>query len=54
MEVSGLKKKFKDKKFAAGVHREIILECEKLGLNLDEFLVIAIRAVQEISKEVGF
>jgi len=54
MEVSGLKKKMKDKRFAAGVNREIIQECEKLGLNIDEFLDIAIKAVQSIAKEVGF
>ncbi len=30
MEVSGLKKKFKDKTFAAAVDREIIRECENL------------------------
>jgi putative nucleotidyltransferase with HDIG domain len=52
MEVAGLKKKMKDKKFAAGVNREIIMECEKLGLTLDEFLDIAIRAVQSIAKDV--
>src|SRR3989338_3260363 len=37
MEVKGLKKKFKDKKFAAAVRRDIIIECEKIGLSLDEF-----------------
>lgn len=54
MKVSGLKKKMKDKKFAAGVNREIIMECEKLGLSLDEFLDVALKAVQSISKAVGF
>lgn len=54
MEVAGLKKKMKDKKFAAGVNRGIIMECEKLGLSLDEFLDTAIRAVQSIAKDVGF
>jgi putative nucleotidyltransferase with HDIG domain len=54
MEVSGLKKKFKDKKFAAGVSREIILECEKLSLSLEEFFAISIKAIQSISKEIGF
>lgn len=53
MEASGLKKKFKDKKFAAGCNREIILECEKLGLNLEEFLGIAIEAMKEIKNEIG-
>jgi predicted hydrolase (HD superfamily) len=32
MAVSGLKKKFKDKRFAAGVNRDAILECEKTGV----------------------
>ncbi len=54
MEVSGLKKKFKDKNFAAGIDRNIILECEKLPLPLDEFLATAIKAIQGIGKEVGF
>jgi uncharacterized protein len=54
MDVSGLKKKFKDKRFAAAISREIILECELLGLTLDEFLSLSIKAIQSISKEVGF
>ena len=54
MDVKGLKKKMKDKKFAAGVNREIIIECEKLGLSLDEFLDSSIKAVQSIAKDVGF
>jgi uncharacterized protein len=54
MEASGLKKKMKDKRFAAGVNRWIIMECEKLGLTLDEFLDISIKAVQSIANEVGF
>ncbi|MEK6892073.1 MAG: HD family phosphohydrolase, partial [Nanoarchaeota archaeon] len=54
MEASGLKKRFKDKRFAAGVNREIIEECEKLGLSLDEFFGIVIKALQPIAKEFGF
>jgi predicted hydrolase (HD superfamily) len=53
MKVSRLKKKFKDKKVAAGVNRDIILECEKTGLTLDEFMQIAIDAIKKIAKEVG-
>ncbi|MBI2631952.1 HDIG domain-containing protein [Candidatus Pacearchaeota archaeon] len=52
MEVSGLNKKFKDKKFAAGVSREIIIECSHLGLTLEEFMKIAIESIQTVSKEV--
>ncbi len=53
MDVSGLKKKFKDKKFAAGVNRDIILECEKTGISLDEFMQVSIDAIRKIAKEVG-
>lgn len=52
MNVSGLKKKFRDEMFAAGVNRNIILECEKTGLSLDEFFQLAINAVKKIAKEV--
>lgn len=54
MEVSGLKKKMKDKRFAAAINRDIIMECEQIGLTLDEFLDISIKAVQSIAKDVGF
>lgn len=52
MEVSGLKKKFKDKTFAAGCNREIIKEIENL-MPLDEFFRIAIEAVKGIKDKVG-
>jgi len=52
MDSSGLKKKFKDKKFAAAINREIIMECEKLGISLEEFFDIAIKSIQRIAKEV--
>ena len=53
MEVKGLKKKFKDKAFAANCKRDIIRECEKIGLSLDEFFQIAIGAVKSIKGEIG-
>jgi putative nucleotidyltransferase with HDIG domain len=53
MEHSGLKKKFKDKAFAAGCNREIIKECENLGITFDEFLSIGIEAMKKIRNEIG-
>src|SRR3989338_364414 len=53
MEANGLKKKFKDKKFAAAVRRDIIMECGKLGLGIDEFFELSINAVREIAANVG-
>ncbi len=52
MEVSGLKKKFKDKAFAAGCRRDIINECENLGISIDEFLGIGIEGIKNIKSEV--
>ncbi len=53
MEVKGLKKKFKDKRFAANCNRDIIKEIEETSLNLDEFFELSISAIKEIKKEVG-
>lgn len=53
MKVKGLKKKFKDKAFAAKVDRDIIRECEKLGLELGEFFELSIDSIKKIAKEVG-
>lgn len=54
LELKSLKKRFKEKSFAANCNREMILECEKAGLGLDEFLEISIKALQGISGELGF
>ena len=51
MEVSSLKKKYKDKKFAAGCSREVISQgAERLGWSLDEILektILAMRSCEE-------
>ena len=50
MELSSLKKKFKDKKFAAGCSRDVIKEgAERLGWTLDELLdktILAMRSCE--------
>ena len=53
MEAKSLKKKMKDKAFAASVSRECIRECEKLGLDLDAFLTLAIVAMTPHAKALG-
>ena len=53
MEAKGLKKKFKDKTFAAKIDRDIIKECEQLGLTLEEFFEVAINGIKNIKEEVG-
>jgi hypothetical protein len=53
MKPKSLKKKMKDKAFARNVNRTIIGECEKLGLDVGEFLQLSIEAITPIADEVG-
>jgi putative nucleotidyltransferase with HDIG domain len=48
-----IKKRMKQKAFAAGVNREIIMECEKIGLDLNEFCDIALGSMQGIADQIG-
>ncbi len=48
MEPKSIKKKMKDKAFAASVNRETIRECTQAGLELDVFLALAIRAMSAL------
>ena len=48
MELSSLKKKFKDKKFAAGCSREVIQTgAERLGWDLDTLLGKTLQAMRD-------
>ena len=54
MELSSLKKKFKDKKFAAGCSRDVIKEgAERLGWTLDEVLEKTILAMRSCEAAVA-
>ena len=54
MEVSSLKKKFKDKKFAAGCSRDIIRTgAERLGWELDELFAKTIEAMRSCEDAVN-
>ena len=46
-------KRMKQKAFAASVKRENILECEKIGIPLAEFVQISVDAMKEIADEIG-
>jgi uncharacterized protein len=46
-------KRMKEKAFAASVNRETIMECEKIGLPIDEFAAIAVDAMRGIHAELG-
>lgn len=54
MELSSLKKKFKDKKFAAGCSRDVIRQgAEYLGWSLDELMEKTILAMRECEDAVN-
>ena len=54
MEVSSLKKKFKDKKFAAGCSRDVIKEgAERLGWELETLMDKTLRAMGESEARVA-
>ncbi len=54
LTLQSLKKKFKNKGFAARCNRDLIRECEKAGIPLDEFLGIGLFALQGIGGKLGF
>lgn len=54
LEVKSVKKKFKDKSFAAGVSRETIRSgCEMLGMELDTVIRETIEGMKENAQEIG-
>ncbi len=53
VKVKSITKRMKEKLFAASVKRENIMECEKLGMSLDEFAEISLEAMKSISDELG-
>ena len=54
MEVSSLKKKFKDKKFAAGCSRDVIRQgAERLGWTLEELMEKTILAMRSCEAQVN-
>ena len=54
MELSSLKKKFKDKKFAAGCSRDVIRQgAEMLGWELDKLLDTTLQAMRETEQDIA-
>ena len=54
MELKSLKKKYKDKKFAAGCSRDIIAKgAEMLGMELDELLTNTLEAMKATEDEIN-
>jgi predicted hydrolase (HD superfamily) len=54
IEVKSVKKKFKDKGFAAGCNREVILNgCAMLNMELDNVIARCIEGMRSVAAEIG-
>lgn len=53
VDVPFLLNRFREKSFARGARREVISSCTEMGLTLEEFMEIALKAMQEIAVELG-
>jgi hypothetical protein len=53
VKVKSVRKRMREGAFARGVDRESIMRCEEIGLDLDEFLGIALSAMQGVAGELG-
>ena len=53
VELKSIRKRFKEKSFAAGANREQIASCINIGMELEEFLGIGLQAMQAISSDLG-
>ena len=54
LEVKSLKKKFKDKGFAAKCNREVIQHgCDMLGMELTDVMALTIKGMQTVTDELG-
>jgi putative nucleotidyltransferase with HDIG domain len=54
LKVENVLNRFKEKAFARGVNRENIKKCQEyLNLSLEKFVEIVLRAMQEISDQLG-
>lgn len=54
LEVKSVKKKFKDRSFAAGVNRDVVRSgCEMLGIALDDVIRETIEGMKERAQDIG-
>ena len=54
LKAKSVKKKWKDKRFAAGVDRSIIENgCRMLGVELSELITDTIMGMREVAEEIG-
>ena len=53
LDMDFIMRRFREKRFAAGADRDQIASCDQLNLPLETFMEIALKAMQDIDKELG-
>jgi putative nucleotidyltransferase with HDIG domain len=53
VEAKSIRKRFKEKSFAAGANREQIAKCSDIGLELDAFIELGLDAMKGMAGELG-
>jgi putative nucleotidyltransferase with HDIG domain len=48
-----VKKRLKEKRFAESVNRDIIRECEQIGIPVEDFIALSVEAMQGVAEELG-
>jgi putative nucleotidyltransferase with HDIG domain len=53
LEVSSVEKRFKEKSFATGANREQMARCADIGLGLDEFIGLGLKAMKKVAAKLS-
>ena len=53
VKAKSVRKRMKEKSFAAGARREVILECEAIGIPIAEFIDLSLEAMRGVADELG-
>jgi predicted hydrolase (HD superfamily) len=53
VDLGFIQRRYKEKSFARGARREDIEQVKNIGIELDEFLSICLKAMQDIHTELG-
>lgn len=53
VELKSVRKRFKERSFAAGANREQIALCSEIDLELDDFLEIGLAAMKQVAPKLG-
>jgi predicted hydrolase (HD superfamily) len=53
LEAKSIRKRFREKGFAAGANREQIARCSEIGLELDSFIELGLEAMTSAADSLG-